>query len=524
MTIDNASPEWIALSRMSFGPKPEDVARAQQIGLAAYIEEQLAAPAADDPLTQAMLASFTALISYPAGPNWPAVNENRPLTMLSKSLGELWQRGLVVLHGMLPSDENLRTVDEVKYATWIRAVHSTYQLREVMCEFWHTHFSINAGANGGSTNAPWPAYDRDVIRANALGNFRQLLEAVGTSTDMMFFLDNVSNSGLHPNENYAREMMELHTLGRANYYDHQFDQAGTLTVVPPLPTGEPAGFTDDDVFGAAKALSGWTVDQLSGGFTYLPRQHSTAPARVLGVDLAPYTAPLAAGRKVFDLAAYHPKTAEFVTGKLLLRLYGEGAPQSLKDKAVAAWLAARTAPDQIQQVLRAILNAPEFLLNPGNKYRRPFELIVGFIRATGGVAMPSRIFTGAFDETGYPMFAWPTPDGIPDTNAFWLNTNTLLRCWNICLSLYGAGFSQGAQAVLASQMPADAKTADAIIGYWSQRMLGGPLSSQSYATILNDATGPQGIGRQIGVSAAFFEQALQRLVAMIAATPEFVYR
>jgi uncharacterized protein (DUF1800 family) len=230
---------------------------------------------------------------------------------------------------------------------------------------------------------------------------------------------------------------------------------------------------------------------------------------------------MAAGRKVFDLAAYHPKTAEFVTGKLVQRLWGEAAPQSLKDKAIAAWLASRTAPDQIRQVLRAILNAPEFLQTPGNKLRRPYELTVGFVRATGGVMTPnSRVFS-LTDQAGYPMFGWPTPDGIPDTNADWLNTNSILCSWNLCLGIYEPWF-QGAQAVLASQVPRTATTADQIIGYWSQRMLGGSLSPQSYATILKDATTPpSGITR---APPEFYEEAMRRLVALIAATPEFVYR
>src|SRR5207237_564345 len=173
-----------------------------------------------------------------------------------------------------------------------------------------THFSID-GFSDSQIMATWPAYDRDVIRANSLGNFRTLLEAVGRSAAMMFFLNNESSRASHPNENYARELLELHTLGRPNYFDHQY---ASWDKVPRLATGEPVGFIDDDVFGAAKALSGWTIAQgyanlpNDGSFAYVPGFHSRAAARVLGVDLSSLTANMAAGSKVFDLAAYHPRT------------------------------------------------------------------------------------------------------------------------------------------------------------------------------------------------------------------------
>ncbi|MBI1777753.1 MAG: DUF1800 domain-containing protein [Proteobacteria bacterium] len=519
MTIANAAPEWIALSRMSYGPLPADVARMQRIGLAAYVDEQLAAPPGDDPLTQAMLAAARFPIGYPAGANWPAVRENRPLNTLGKPLADLWQLHLGFQAVTTPWSEVMRATEEVRVATWIRAVHSSYQLREMLCEFWHTHFSVDAFADT-EIMATWPAYDRDVIRANALGNFRQLLEAVGTSTAMMFFLNNQSSRASHPNENYARELLELHTLGRPNYYDHQY---ASWDQVPLLPTGEPIGFIDDDVFGAAKALSGWTIDPANGSFLYVPRYHSRAAARVLGIDLASFTADLAAGRKVFDLAAYHPKTAAFVCGKLCQRLYGENAPQSLVDKAVATWLANSTAPDQIAQVLRTILNAPEFLQNPGIKLRRPFELLVGFLRAVGAVATPSWNLMGGLESTGYRMFSWPTPDGLPDTNAHWLTTDTTLRTWNLLLGMFGTTIL-GGQAVLASQLPAGTNTVDSILAFWSQAMLGGNLSASSYAALLSDAMSADGIGPAIGGRASAFEAALRRLVALIATTPEFVNR
>jgi hypothetical protein len=525
MTAANAAPEWIALSRMSYGPRPEEVLRMQTIGLAAYVDEQLAAPLADDPLTQAILAQFRFPISYPADTGWPAVNESRPLSLLGKPVSELWQLHLGFQAKTLAWQELYRAPEEVRLASWIRAVHGAYQLREVMVEFWHTHFSVD-GFSETPIMATFPAYDRDVIRANAFGNFRTLLEAVGRSAAMMFFLNNEASRASQPNENYARELMELHTLGRPNYFDHQY---ASQDQVPRLATGEPIGFIDDDVFGAAKALSGWTIAQgyvhlpNDGSFAYVPAFHSTAPARVLGADLTSLTQPLAAGSKVFDLAAYHPKTAEFVCVKLVQRLVGEAAPQSLRDKAVAAWLAARTAPDQVAQVLRAILNAPEFIANPGTKLRRPFELLAGFIRAAGAQATPSWNLMGGLESAGYLMFSWPTPDGLPDTNTYWLTTDTVLRGWNMLIDMFGAPI-YGASGSLAAQMPADASSVERIIAFWSRALLGGSLGQASYAALLADQTGTNGVGPALGRGTAAIETALQRLLALIAATPEFVYR
>lgn len=363
-------------------------------------------------------------IEYPAydamNISWPAMKEERPLQWLWASAATIYAN----VHDKLAYSsvqEQMRPYDELCSAIYIRNASSRYQLREFMADFWLNHFSVSANKNMLGRNA-LIIYDRDVIWPNVFGNFRKIVEGVAKSLTMLQYLDNADSQAYQPNENYARELMELHTLGRDVYLGKNGGAAAQ-------------GFTDEDVIQASRALSGWTVSegqyngkgQLSdtGEFVFNPYQHNTTAGVCLGFDLATITDGFAQAQKVLDLAAYHPARAPFVCTKLCKRIFGDDPPAQTIARAVAAWNANQTAPDQIAKVLRAILlDGTEIGTGPAVKVRRPHERVVAFARTTGSKVSANEYWTYMLQPVSDNPFAWPTPDGRPDTNAFWLNTAT----------------------------------------------------------------------------------------------------
>jgi len=525
MSSPSTTPVWIALGRLTFGATGDLYSIVSSIGYSQWVESQLAMRG-DDPATAAELANVRLTISYPADFSYPAVNEVRPLWALQQSLSDCFAIRNAVAQQTLGFGELFFLLTQIRVATMIRQVSSQAQIFEKMAAFWHNHFSIQADQSS-DTLAGWPSYDRDVIRANALGNFRVMVEAVTKSTAMLDYLDNNDSRAAQPNENYARELMELHTLGAGNYFDHQYP---TWDAVPKV-NGVAVGFIDQDVFDAAKALSGWvygnnqrptTTRRLfpDGAFVYEPVYHSTAPARVLGVDLSSLTAPMAAGQRVLDLVSYHPNTAKFVVGKIVKWFMGANPPQAVIDRAVDTWMASQTAPDQIARVVRTIAYSPEFFATANSYYRTPYEQMIAFARATGGTIRATTVAPNIALNTGYKFFNWPTPDGLPADTTYWQSSNTLQAMTNVLFSAYeGASYLTG--NLLAQCQPL-VSNPDALITFWSYKMLGGPLPADKHAALVADAAGTRGITPVVNARGNL-EVPLRRLVALIANTPEFTY-
>ncbi|HYF64153.1 MAG TPA: DUF1800 domain-containing protein [Herpetosiphonaceae bacterium] len=473
--------EVIALNRMAYGPRPGDLERVRSIGLAAYVDEQLNPGA--DPDCDARIAAATLRIKYQAD-DGSAVDELRPLGLLGKTRAELW---LVGKHPANP--ERIRGADEVRAATWLRAVYSPWQLREVLAEFWHNHFNVNAYSDTRIA-ASWPAYDRDVIRANCLGNFRAMLESVATSVAMLYYLDNATSRDGPANENYARELFELHTLGSDNYFNTLYDD---WQQVPGAEIRQPTGYIDHDVYEAARAFTGWTLEDGShtgserlpdtGNFRYYDLWHDNAQKIVLATSLGANQGPMAHGRRVLDLVAYHPGTARAICAKLCRRLLGDAPPTALVERAAKIWIDNKTAPDQIKQTVRTILLSPEWAAAWGQKVKRPFEQIASFLRCTGAEVTPNAALFNQTAGAGYLQFAWPTPTGHPDTASYWLTTNALLSTWNLIYSLLQPNFDAAA-IDLRGQIPAGAKTSRQIVDFWVARMLGRPAAAATYAQLL----------------------------------------
>jgi uncharacterized protein (DUF1800 family) len=500
-------PEIIALNRMAYGPRPEDPARVASIGVDAYIDEQLNPSAINDADCEARLAAARLRIRYGAGTGYAARNELLPLDLLDSSVPALWDRRNFANPMGYP--ERMRPWEEVRVAAVIRAVYSRRQLQEVLVEFWHNHFNVNASSDA-SVSVAFPVYDR-IMRQHCFGNFRAFLEDVAQSTAMLYYLDNVSNrvsGGEGGNENFARELFELHTLGSDNYLKFYDDRRniGTITY-----NGETfaRGYIDEDVYEAARCLTGWTVAngyytrpaQNDGTFLYDPSWHDTNPKTVLSPDgfpNIPRNQPdLKDGRDVLDLLANHPGTARHLCTKLARRLISDTPPQSVVDAAVAEWMAHRGAPDQIRQVVRVILRSAAFTGTWGQKIKRPFEALISYLRATGAEISLSdagnpegSYWSNLFyqlAQTGHRIFEWPTPTGHPDVSSHWLSTNGMLRRWNLPYWL-GQTATWGGNVALDLRAQTDAAlpngTVTQIVDYWIDRLCGYTLSATTRQELL----------------------------------------
>jgi uncharacterized protein (DUF1800 family) len=439
--IRMSAPEVIsALGRAGYGARPEDVPAVIAGGFPAWVEDQLAPREQDDAALSVRLAALKLRIKYNTSPKWPAVDEMRPMTYLDAPMDAAWS--LIVKRGDMDGAERRRPRDEVTAATVLRAVHSRWQLREVLVGFWHDHFNVDA-YGGDEIAVALPTYDRDVIRRHALGNFREFLEAVATSTAMLYYLSNRSSRAGAANENYGRELFELHTLGRDVYLNDRYDRWRS---VPGALRGSPAGYIDEDVYESARAFTGWTVEDgtnidgqrklpATGRFAYVEAWHDGYQKRVLAQEFQEFAPAMADGRKVLDLVASHPATARFVCTKLCRRFVGDAPPPGLVAAATAVWVARRHASDQIAQVMRRILLSPEFAAARDAKVRRPLALAAAFARATGIDLTPTEPLWNALANCGQRLFGWSAPTGLPDDGAYFLGANSMRQRWQLVLAL-----------------------------------------------------------------------------------------
>lgn len=366
------------LNRAAFGIAPGEIARVEKIGLARYIEEQLHPDDSEEQILTLRLRGIEALNSNPTD---------------------------------LQNFKEREILFQMQQAAILRATYSRHQLRERMIDFWSNHFNIYAGE--GHRTFYKPSDEFGVVRQHALGNFPELLNASARSSAMLFYLNNDSNKRGVPNENYARELMELHTMGVGS------------------------GYTQRDVQEVARCLTGWTVEERfgrrRGSFRFDESRHDNGEKTVLGTRI-----PKGGGEsdttRVLAILSNHPKTAEFISGKICRHFLGDAAETWTK-KLAAIYL--RTNGD-IKAMLRPLLLSEELQTSPPI-LKRPFDFVVSSMRALnadtdGGFGVQTHLA-----KMGQPLYQWPMPDGYPDTTAAW--TGSLLSRWNFALALCGGTLS-----------------------------------------------------------------------------------
>jgi uncharacterized protein (DUF1800 family) len=378
------------LNRIAFGPRPGEARQILRSGLDRYIDDQL--DGGSDPELETRL---------------------RPLTTLNYSLSEA-----VALYRS--QDRNLgRFTEEFFAAKVIRAVHGANQLEEVLVDFWFNHFNVFLG--DGFDRVFTPFYEKEAIRPFVLGRFRDLLGATAAHPAMLYYLDNylstisrqdprtgVLVTGL--NENYGRELMELHTVG------------------------VDAGYTQDDVVMSALCFTGWTIDlRGSGAFVYRDQNHDPRAKTVFGLNL-PAGGGKSDGDRLLDYLAAHPATARHVSKRLLQRFVSDAPPAALVDRVAATFT--RTDGD-LRAVMKAILGAPEFWAEAfgTGKPKTPIEFVVSAIRAVDGEVANARALPATLAALGMPLYQCVPPTGYSNVGLDWANPSAQLGRMNFALDL-----------------------------------------------------------------------------------------
>jgi hypothetical protein len=417
------------LSRLTFGPRGEERARVAEIGLNAWIEEQFAPDSIDD------ASAFWRL---------------RRFRTLGMDANEIYEVGNKLFDDL----DKTPAVNELRQATLIRQLYSRRQLYEVMVEFWSDHFNISV--DKGNCWFLKTVDDRDAIRPHALGKFRDLLWASAHSPAMLVYLDNQVNVASHPNENYAREIMELHTLGVGG------------------------GYTQRDVMELARCFTGWTVKEhwWLGDFRFDPDIHDNGMKEVLGLTIQPGGQIEAEG--VVEALAVHPSTARFLSTKLARRFIADDPPDEIVEKAAATF----TETDgDIKAVLRVILF--DGLAYAQAKFKRPVNFITSSLRMLNAQTDAGNTILDYLARMGQLPFAWPTPDGYPDRAAPW--SGNLMPRWQFAMAL-ARNEIEGTHVNLAELAKADSPSR--LIDQLSSLLLGGALPESKrdeLATALQEA-------------------------------------
>ena len=303
----------------------------------------------------------------------------------------------------------------------LRAVYSNRQLEEVLTDFWYNHFNvyIDKGADRNLVTA----YERDVIRPHVLGKFKDMLLATAQSPAMLFYLDNWQSAGpdarANPNqkrrqglnENYGRELMELHTLG------------------------VDGGYTQQDVTEVARCFTGWTLKQpQSGGdFQFNPRTHDLGEKHVLGVTI-PAGGGMNDGLKVLDILAHHPSTGRFIAKSLAIRFVSDDPPESLTAKMATTFT---NTDGDLREVMRTMLAAPEFWAPEAfrSKVKSPLEMVVSAVRAVNGDMETATALAALMTQLGEPLYRKQEPTGYSNRGGDWMNSASLLARMNFANSL-----------------------------------------------------------------------------------------
>jgi uncharacterized protein (DUF1800 family) len=533
------------LDRVTFGPRPSDVERVMKIGWKKYLEEQLNPDRIADkvveeklkPLESVYLSNSEMAKNYvqpgrvlralnsrkkdsPASGSTEATGANQNPQQMKADAAYNRREAMKVLAemGLKPQQEAVRELQQAKI---LRAVYSERQLQEVMTDFWLNHFNVYI--QKGPVRILTTSYERDVIAPRVFGKFEDLLRATAESPAMLFYLDNwlsaspnarssarnlrqqmrreqrmVNKKGKIPknrkrglNENYAREIMELHTLG------------------------VDGGYTQKDVQEVARCFTGWTLRQprAGGDFFFNPNIHDDGEKVVLGNKI-PAGGGIKDGERVIKLLAHHPSTAKFISTKLARKFVSDNPPRSLVDKMANTFL--KTDGD-IREVLRAMFNSQEFWApqNYRAKIKTPFEMTVSAVRALGAETNGNPAFHRWMAQMGEGLFMAQPPTGYPDTSEHWVNTGALLERMNFALAL-SANRIQGTRVDLAAldQGTTTGRPAE-IVDRYVKLLLRGEISPQSRATI-DKALSEQKVagGNRPGVDVA-------RIAGLILGSPEF---
>jgi uncharacterized protein (DUF1800 family) len=397
------------LNRAGYGPRPGDIEKVRQKGIGRYIDEQLRPEIISDSAVEPRLALLDTLGARPADIRVRYQRDPRPI------------------------------VEQLLSQKIIRAAYSDRQLQEVMTDFWFNHFNVNAGKEG--VQFVVTSYERDVIRPHTLGKFKDLLLATAKHPAMLVYLDNVMSTAAGINENYARELLELHTMGVNG------------------------GYLQKDVEQVARALTGWTLTEDGLGFQFRKDLH--APGTKMLLEQTIPAGGIEEGEAVLDILARHPSTANFIATKLVRRFVSDNPPSALVNRVAQVYM---DTDGDIRAMVRTILTSEEFSAPTAirSKTKSPFEAVVSSIRAVNATLLdsldsqsvqgamrglpagdivltkaggsrirvsPAVIIVRLIQDMGQFPYQNPEPTGYPDRGDYWLSGWNVLNRTKFAVSL-----------------------------------------------------------------------------------------
>lgn len=503
-----------ALNRVAFGPSPADLQEVKRVGVARWISAQLEPETVPDTGVSAKLEEYSTL-KMTIGELY---DRYPPLTERAKQLGiDMKEPGAKEeLREMTSKDDLPRVVTlELLNARMVRAVESRRQLNEVLADFWFNHFNVSA--DKGLVRWMVTSYERDALRPHLFGKFRDLLGAVAKAPAMLFYLDNwrstregvtfgelqaEENGGffkrrknkkkagqvLGLNENYARELLELHTLGVNG------------------------GYTQNDVREVARAFTGWSLDRpLRGGaFVFRSAAHDEGEKFILGKT---FKAGLGQddGELVLDLLAKHPATAKHIATKLCRKFVSDTPPPKLVEHVAKVFL---KSDGDLRATYEAIFASREFWSDEAylSKTKTPFELAVSSVRALGGTVEDGVALAKAVDRMGEKLYRSQPPTGYAETAETWVNAGALVNRINFGLALAN-GRIKGAKVTL----PEPAKTPEATVDVVAHTLLGAPLQTESRRVVLA-ALSPS---EEMKIEGEAHSPDTRRVAGLLLGSPEF---
>jgi uncharacterized protein (DUF1800 family) len=477
------------------------------------------------------------LLDMPPDARYKAILKMSPEERLDLARAYKGEKALRLTEGMKP--EQRETVEaivepqrvvggELSEAKLLRAIYSDRQLEEVMADFWFNHFNVFIGK--GPDRYMLTTYEREVVRPHALGKFKDLLEATAKSPAMLFYLDNWQSVGPNSelalygagrplgrrgrfarprpqaknrpsglNENYAREIMELHTLG------------------------VDGGYTQKDVTELAKVLTGWSIErpQLGGGFHFNERAHEPGAKYVLGHKIGEHGEK--EGEEMLDILAHQPATAKFISRKLAMRFVSDNPPQSLIDRMAETF---QKKDGDIREVLRTMFHSPEFWAADAYraKMKTPFEFVASAARVSGADIQNALPLVATLNRMGMPLYGMQPPTGYSMKADAWVNSSALLNRMNFALALGSGrlpGASLDAQALASTHGPAPADSESALAAL-EQGILAGDVSPQTHSVLQKQLSDPKIAQRKL--DDANTKPNYGAIAGLIMGSPEFQRR
>jgi uncharacterized protein (DUF1800 family) len=399
------------LNRLSLGIRPGEIEQVRQLGVDRYIQQQLNPDSIAEP----------AILTDRLG----------KLDTINLSPAELFQRynpnRKIDIQSPIPDDKKILqqqarqvTNQAIEARLW-RSIYSQRQLNEVMVDFWYNHFNVHS--EKGIDKLWVGAYEQQALRPHALGNFRDLLGATARHPAMLFYLDNWRNSVPNSsqsrknegiNENYARELMELHTLG------------------------VDGGYKQSDVLALAKIFTGWGFKQagqkVPDGYSFYFNRNRHESSNKIFLNKTITGAGIEEGEQALDLLAKHPSTARQISFKLAQYFVADNPPKSLVNKLAKRFTATN---GNIKLVLGTLFQSPEFWDTKyyGTKFKTPYQYAISSIRSTGTELTNPKVLNDFLKQQGMPLYGCPTPNGYKNTQEAWLNPDSLTRRINYATNL-----------------------------------------------------------------------------------------